>query len=170
MPSRTDEMISKGMAKMKAAQAVVRGLVGVFRTLMEQHGEVTALLRRVRSDRDKRAELWPTIREELLSHERAEIRVLYPALRAVPATVELAERHDREASQLEMTIERLQQTPIESDDWGKLFEELVKLVEHHVADEEGDIFPTAQDALGEPRARELDAEYLSAKKAAMAQA
>jgi len=168
MPSRTDEAISKGMGAVKSAKAFTKGLVGVFKTLMKQHGEVSALLRRVQSNEDKRADLWPKIRHELLSHEGGEVRVVYPALSAIPETRDLADRHQQDADRLEAQIERLQQIPIASAEWGQQFDQLVTLVEQHVAEEESEIFPRAQEALGEDRARELEAPFMAAKQSLMA--
>jgi hypothetical protein len=74
MPSRIDSMLSHGLGKVKEVKARLTGLVGVFATLAEQHGEVAALLQSARRSDEKFAELWPTIRRELISHEHAELR------------------------------------------------------------------------------------------------
>lgn len=172
MPSRTDEMISKGMGAVKGVKAMFEGVHGVFKTLMEQHGEVSALLRRCKAadDDQKRADLWPKIRSELLSHERAEIQVVYPALRGYDALRELSDEHDRDADELERQIRRLDGIEIGSDEWGAQFDELVNLFDAHVKLEESDIFPKADDVIGEDRADELDSEFISAKQSVMATA
>jgi hemerythrin superfamily protein len=159
-----DSMVSKGAGLAKSVEARLHGLTGVFRTLSEQHGEAGALLWRVQHDPSKRSELWPKIRQELVSHERAELRELYPALREHAETRALAERHDLEATQLSELIDRIQATVMSSDEWGTLFDQLVKLVDQHVAEEQGQIFPRAQEALGAERARQLDGPVLAAKQ------
>jgi len=168
MPSRTDKIVSKGMEKAKAVKATVKGIKGVFKTLMEQHGEASGLLRRVQKNTDKRAELWPQIRRELLSHERGELRVVFPVLRQFEETRQFAERHDIEASTLESQIQILDEEDIDSDEWGDQFDTLVKLVTAHVNEEESEIFPAAMDVITAERAEELDAQFMQAKKAAMA--
>ena len=112
MPNRMEEMASKAMGKAKEGKAAATGLTGVFRTLAEQHGEVSALLKRAKSSDDpaRRTELWQKIRVELLSHERAEMREVYPVLREYAETRTLAEHHDREAKELESMISRLDGT------------------------------------------------------------
>jgi hemerythrin superfamily protein len=142
----------------------MEGLVGIFRTLAEQHGEVAALLKRVRGNSEKRAELWPTIRTELVSHERAEVRELYPVLRQHAETSQLAEHHDQEARELEMLISTLDATAIESVAWGQIFDRLADTIIHHANEEEEKIFPAAQKAIGEARAKELEASFLQTKK------
>lgn len=107
------------------------------------------------------------IRLELLSHERGELREVFPELLAHVETRAMAEQHGREANELESKIERIQETAIDSPEWGQLFGELVKLVESHVEEEESKIFPQAQEVIGEDRARELEPKFLAAKKAIM---
>lgn len=163
MPNRMDSMLSQGMGKVKAVKARLHGLVGVFSTLAEQHGEVGALLERARTSDEKFTQLWPTIRRELLSHEKAEIREVYPVLRARDATRALAERHDAEASQLEEMIKHVDELAIGSPARRELYQRLVDTVLRHAREEESDIFPKAQDAIGKPEAEVLESRFLTAK-------
>jgi hemerythrin superfamily protein len=159
-----DSIISKGMGAVKGAEARLRGLVGVFKVLSEQHGEVSALLKRVQHDAGKRAELWPKLRQELLSHETAELREVYPVLRGHDQLRALAEHHDAEASQLSALINQIQGTETHSAEWGQLFDQLVNMVEQHVKEEEGEIFPRAQEVIGTGAAKEIEPRFLMAKK------
>lgn len=163
MPNRMDSMLSHGMGKVKAVKARLSGLVGVFRTLAEQHGEVAALLERARTSDEKFTQLWPTIRRELLSHEKAELREVYPVLRARDATRALAEHHDVEAGELEQMITNLDELAIGSPARRELYHRLVDTVLHHAREEESDIFPKAQDAIGKPEAEALESRFLTAK-------
>ena len=161
MPNRMDSMISKGAGMMKGVKARLDGLHGVFRTLAEQHGEVSAMLKRLQDKPEKKNELWPEIRRELLSHERAEMREIYPVLRQHAQTRALAEHHDQEAADLERLIEHLD---MQVGDWNMLFDQLVDAVIHHANEEENEIFPKAQDAIGDRAAKDLDARFLATKK------
>ncbi|HEU4727947.1 MAG TPA: hemerythrin domain-containing protein [Kofleriaceae bacterium] len=164
MPNRMDSIISKGTGAVKGVEARLHGLGGVFKTLSEQHGEVSALLRRVKRDPAKRAELWPKIRQELVSHEKAELREVYPVLREYDPLRVVAERHEAEAGQLSAMVDRIHATEISTTSWGQMFDELVEMVEQHVRLEENEIFPRAQEAIGSSRAKELDARFLTVKK------
>jgi len=164
MPNRMDSIISKGAGAAKAVEARLHGLVGVFKVLAEQHGEASALLKRVKSDPSKRAELWPKIRQELTSHEKGELREVYPVLREYAATRALADRHQTEADALSAQIDRIQALEMASSEWGRELERLIELVENHVREEEHDIFPKAQEAIGADRAKEIEPRFLAAKK------
>jgi hemerythrin superfamily protein len=159
-----DEIASQGMGKVHGVKARLSGLVGIFKTLATQHAEAGTLLKRVRTNPGKRAELWPKIRMALLTHEGGEMQVLYPELHAREATRTFAEQHDAEAAQLDTLIAKIHALDIQSEAWGRAFDTLVDTVLAHVAEEEREIFPLAQQVLGAERARALEAEYLAAQK------
>jgi hemerythrin superfamily protein len=159
-----DSMLSHGMGKIKAVKARLSGLVGVFKTLAEQHGEVTALLESANVNDEKFSQLWPMIRRELRSHEQAELREVYSVLRTHDATRELAGHHDAEASQLEQLIARIDELAIGSSERRQVLQTLIETVRHHAREEEGDIFPKAQDAIGKDQAKLLEAKFLAAKR------
>jgi len=164
MPNRIDSMLSHGMGKVKAVKARLSGLVGVFKTLAEQHGEVTALLERAKTSDEKFTKLWPTNRRELLSHEKAEMREVYPVLRARDATRQLAEHHDAEAAKLEQLIANVDELAVASPARRELFQQLIDTVIEHAHEEETDIFPKAQEAIGKSQAEDLNAKFLGAKR------
>jgi hemerythrin HHE cation binding domain-containing protein len=141
--------------------------VGVFKTLAEQHREAAALLKLVHVDPGQRAALWPTVRQALISHEHSEVRELYPVLRQDRQTRALADRHDREARDLDAIIGRLDRMPIQSELWSTLFDQLAQTVLAHVAEEEAEIFPAAQQALGQARAQQLDVTARAARRKLM---
>jgi len=164
MPNRIEEAASKTMGKLNEGKAALAGLKGVFRHLAEEHGEVTALLLRVKtsSDVDVRAKLFPEICKELLSHEKGELRVIYPALREHPDTQSIAEEHELEAGQLETLLEQLSGIGYDNPSWKTSFDALVEMVKLHTSEEEKHWFPAAQKALGE-RTEQLLSLYERAK-------
>src|SRR3954468_19425767 len=120
MASSNDNTATNGKVKVKRRE----GLTGVFQTLCEEHAQISALLASVQKNPAQRVALWPTIRAQLLSHERGEIRELYPVLRSTAATRELADHHDAEAKAMEDMVLDLDLVPIMTDTWGQLFSRL----------------------------------------------
>ncbi len=163
-----EKAAAKTAGAAKVIKAEFKGIKGVFKRLMQEHGEVGSLMSRVSksSDVKVRRELYPKIRTELLSHERGELVEVYPVLSRHPATREIAAEHEREAGVLEATIRELDAIEITGATWGAAFEHLFEMVKQHVADEEGKYFPKAQGVIGEDEAEALDGLYQSAKKAA----
>jgi hemerythrin-like domain-containing protein len=146
-----ERALSSTLGKAKRTQAALHGLKGVFRTLSEEHGEASALIRRLQktSDPGDRARLFPQIRIDLLSHERAEIEEIYSPLSAFEETRQLAEEHDVEASEIEELLFKLNAVPFDDPEWDVRFDELVDVVEHHVVEEEGEYFPKANRVLSD---------------------
>jgi hypothetical protein len=165
MPNRMESPQST-LAKSTPADADARldGLRGVFRTLAQQHREITTLLRRAKSSTAERRALWPQIRTALLCHERAEVREVYIVLRQYEATRVLAYHHDQEAEALEQMIDRVDAVDIAAPAGELLFAELAATVIAHVTQEEQSIFPAAQSALGDALADALEPKLLATQQ------
>ncbi|HYP89674.1 MAG TPA: hemerythrin domain-containing protein [Polyangiaceae bacterium] len=166
MPNAVERAASELAGVAKDVKAGFKGLTGVFMHLMEEHGKVGALVKRVSltSDIEVRSKLYPTIRSELKSHEQGELKAVYPELSAYPETAAIAAAHAHHASELEAAIAELDALSFNSAGWTSAFERLAKLVEEHVAIEEKEYFPLAQKVLGEERAKEMLPAFEAAKK------
>jgi len=168
MPNRTNETGAKTARKGAPHKPGAEGLLGVFQTLADQHDEVAAMFDQLKGQPESRAILWPQLRRELISHEHCEVRELFPVLRQFEETRALADHHDEEARDLDAMIARLDTLDIQSEAWTALFDELVTTVVHHAKDEEeAQLFPVAQRVIGKPRAIELEAKVLAAKRQLM---
>lgn len=168
MANKVEHVASKVLGGAKAAKATLEGLTGVFRHLEKEHGEVSALLMRLKasSDPGTRRELLPKIRRELLAHERAEIAELYPALRSNPQTEAMADAHDADAERLDSAVEALTAVAVDSPHWPAALDTLIERVQHHVHEEEREYFPTAQRVFKD-RAHELLERFENARAIAM---
>jgi hypothetical protein len=169
MANRVEKVASEVMGAIKAAKATFEGLPGVFKELAREHGEVMALLARLRmtSDAAVRRELFPQIREELLSHEKGELAVVYPALREHEELAAYAEMHEREAETIERMIDGLSGMAYEDHGWRDAFDELVNTVKRHTKEEEDEFFPAAARVMGRERAIELTDPFLEKKRSIM---
>jgi hypothetical protein len=169
MPNGFERAASGVLGAVKAAKATLENFHGVFKQLTREHGEVTALLERVKmtSDATVRRELFPKIRAELLSHEKGELAEVYPAFFKHEELAGFAEIHKREADALERMIQRLSGIAYDDPQWGALFTELANTVEHHASEEEDDFFPTASRVIGKEAAEQMKTNYLAKKNAVM---
>jgi NhaP-type Na+/H+ and K+/H+ antiporter len=166
MPTIMDSLRSKGRGIAEELAARSKGLVGVFARLSKEHGEVSALLDRVRAEPTKRADLWSKIRLELLGHEHGELETLYAELRTHPNGRDLADLHDAEAAQLDALIRSVDGAAVDSETWLATFEQLAIAVATHAEEEETELFPQAQDLIGKDRAKSLDDAFVAAKQRA----
>jgi hypothetical protein len=161
MLNRTQEVASKAAGAMKAVKATVKGLSGVFKQLTREHGEVSALLRRVKmtSDPQVRRELYPTIRSALLAHETGELRAVYPMFLQYAELEGIARAHEQEATQLGRLITELNAIPYEDDAWSETLGRLSDFVMRHDREEEDEYFPKANRVLGQDVANRLKINY-----------
>jgi hypothetical protein len=127
MRNPVEELASKAMGAMKVGEVPLEGLTGTFKQLAQEHGEVSALLMRVKgsSDPQVRAELFPTIRSTLLSHEKGEVMVLYPVTRQYRRPSSSPDKYDQEASELQKVLASVSQTEYQDPKWDDQFDALV---------------------------------------------
>ena len=169
MPNRLENAASGVLGSLKSAKARIQGLTGVFAQLSREHGEVTALLYRVKASSDPkvRQEFFPKIRTELLAHEEGELAEVYPAFRRDERLARYAVEHEAEAQELERQILVISRTDYGDPSWPQLFSQLVERVSQHVKEEEGTFFPAANRVLGREESERILTRYDLAKTNAM---
>lgn len=164
MMTRVDSFLSHGFGKVKEVRARLSGLVGVFAYLAEQHGEVLALMQRARMSAAKFTELWPTIRVQLIAHEKAEAREIFSILRARDHTRTFADHHETQVAELEHLIGRVDELSVGTPEHTAMFDRLRESFAQHAHEEEHDIFPRAQKVIGRDQAEALEPAFRRAKK------
>jgi hypothetical protein len=138
---------------------------GVFARLVEEHRELTAQLLRLRLSADPvlRAELYPSLRDDLLAHEHAEANVLYLAMSKKEQTRLIAAKHRRTGNEIEKLVARLSALDYAHANWEPTFALLFEAFEQHTIEEESYYFPIAQRVLGEAKAQLMSAHYEAAR-------
>jgi hypothetical protein len=117
--------------------------------LKEDHDRIKKML----ADGDKttergektRQELFEKLKETLVAHESMEEQVLYPALKAHPKAKDLTLEAYEEHHVVDEIMEELEQTPVTDDTWGAKFTVAKENLEHHIEEEEGEMFKTCRD-------------------------
>jgi hypothetical protein len=164
-----EKVASKASGAIRATKARVERETGVFEQLTREHGEVIALLERVRmsSELEVRAALMPRIRAELLSHEKGEATDVYPIFRQHEDLADFAEEHDTDVEQLEEAIAQLFALGYEDELWPSRFDDLYDLVTRHIREEEEEYFPAASHALGRDQSEQILRRYQMTKAGAL---
>jgi hypothetical protein len=168
MPNRMEGAASGILGAIKSTKATFEGLTGVFKDLAREHGEVAALLLRVRATSDPavRRALFPKIREELLSHEEGERAEVYSVFREHEELAGYAEMHARDTAAFERMIDGLSHLDYADSTWGAAFVELTNAVVREAKEEEDEYFPAASRILGAQASEALATRYFAAKQAA----
>lgn len=131
--------------------------------LKQDHRKVEKLASQVEDASGKeRAELAETIFAELEAHTTAEEEVFYPAIREA-AGDEIVDESVEEHHVVDLLIGEMRKLDVDSDEWTAKFTVLKENVEHHVEEEEDEMFPDVEDKLGEDRLMELGDEVAACK-------
>lgn len=91
-------------------------------------------------------------------HAQLEEEIFYPALRKAGIAVPALEKSVPEHDEMRRLIERVRASDTEGEQPNEAIFELMNAVMHHVADEETQLLPAAEKALGKERLSELGAE------------
>lgn len=134
----------------------------IFEALRESHDKQRRLLRELcdtHGDSDKREGLFAVVKAELVHHENAEERYFYNPLMEHDMTQEKARHSVAEHHEIDELVEHLEATDYSSPGWLSSAKKLQHLVEHHLDEEEQEVFQVAGRVLGESQKTELAVEY-----------
>jgi len=91
-----------------------------------------------------REELFIRVRRELEVHEAIEEEIFYPALKEHPKAKELVLEAYEEHNVVDMVMAEIEDTPFDDETWGAKLTVMKENIEHHIEEEEGEMFPQAR--------------------------
>jgi hemerythrin superfamily protein len=120
-------------------------------------------------DAGARGDLLHQIRAELVAHERMEEDIFYPALRTASekATDIVLEGYE-EHHVIDLILDEMFNVPEDADQWAAKLKVLHENLEHHIEEEEGEMFKRARKAMSDETLQELGRKMRQAKEAASA--
>lgn len=127
-----------------------------FELLKADHRKVEDLFSQLESARGQaKLRVFEQIRMELELHTHIEEKVFYPALEEPEETHDLALEAYEEHDVVKKLLKELGRARSANDEWEAQAKVLKENVEHHVEEEENELFQKAEDALGEEELEEL---------------
>lgn len=131
--------------------------MNVFEVLKQDHQKAREIFGKIAETSNgatkTREDLFNKLKTELLAHAHAEEKHFYPMLKNKEAVGDLVKEGIHEHHDVERKLKSLEGKPTNNDEWLKSVEQLKEAVEHHVKEEEQEIFPKAQRIL---EARQVD--------------
>ena len=106
-----------------------------------------------------RTELFARLKSELEIHERIEEEILYPQLRDHPKSQEIALEGYEEHHVVDTILGELEQTPVSDDTWGAKFTVAKENLEHHMKEEEDEVFGEAKKVLSKEDAAAMGQDF-----------
>ncbi len=125
--------------------------------LKRDHDKVKKLLTELESTTERgektRAELFSTIKGELTVHEIIEEEIFYPALKSHPKAKDIVLEGYEEHHVVDLLMGELENLDVTDETWGAKALVMKENVEHHIEEEEGEMFKQARQVFD---AQELD--------------
>ena len=144
--------------------------MNVLKLLKRDHSSVKTLFNKFsrtgRSSHDKRTELFEQIRRELQIHSRAEEEIFYPALKAVngPESRKLVSEALKEHKQVDELLTQISRLKPADKNFDEKMETLFESVDHHVEEEEGEIFQFAGEKFSDEQLEDIGGQIEERKK------
>ena len=141
--------------------------MNAFTLLKNDHKNVAGILQKLEDTSERavktREELFTQLKKELDVHTEIEEKIFYPVLEKAEETRDIALEAFEEHRLVKQLLSELEAGAKDDEEWTAKFTVLKENVEHHVEEEEGEMFKNARKVLSEEQAEELGARMEQAK-------
>lgn len=142
----------------------------IYEAIRDDHEEVRDLMEKLESSSQptgkNASRLFNRLKETILIHMDAEENVFYPILLDEMDYREDALEAIEEHNLVKQLLHSLEETPRDDERYRPRFTVLRELFEHHIEEEEEDLFDNVQDILGEDETEGLGKQFLTHKQRA----
>lgn len=140
----------------------------IYEAILKDHAEHRALLEKIADtsgDSEERRTLWDRFYYDVKSHAAAEEETFYSRLIATEKGQPDARHSVHEHQEMDDIMEELQETEFSSPGWLTRFKQLRHDYEHHMDEEEAEIFARAREVLKGDTEGKIGAAFERRKKA-----
>ncbi|MEP6912170.1 MAG: hemerythrin domain-containing protein [bacterium] len=142
--------------------------MNAFQLLKEDHKKVAGIFEKLEPTTERgvktREELFTQLKSELDVHAKIEETIFYPALREADQTHDIILEGYEEHKVIKTLLAELDSLAKDDEKWGAKLKVLQENVEHHVEEEEGEMFTSARKVLSKEQADQLGLRLEEAKK------
>lgn len=136
---------------------VLRNDHDTVRELFEQLNETSI------DDQKSRDQIFNQLKQELRVHAQIEEEIFYPVLASESELADVVQEAVEEHAAVKDILDEMEQLSSNSEAWENLLASLQDNVEHHVDEEEGDVFEQAQELITEESLNQLGKELQERK-------
>jgi hypothetical protein len=141
--------------------------MNAFKLLKTDHEKVAGILTSIEETTERavkgREELFTRLKQELDLHAMIEEEIFYPALEEADETREVTLEAYEEHRLVKQLLAELEAEPKDTEEWTAKFTVLKENIEHHVEEEEGEMFTNARKVLSEEEVEDLGNRLQAAK-------
>lgn len=142
--------------------------MNVYALLKQDHKQVKGLFEALEKTTEraakKRASLFEELNAALSIHAEAEEALFYPRFLKPKETHEITLEAIEEHGVVKTLLAELEADPKDTEQWGAKLKVLKEIVEHHVEEEEDELFKKAQKVLSKEEAEEIGREVEAYKE------
>jgi iron-sulfur cluster repair protein YtfE (RIC family) len=142
--------------------------MNAFALLKADHEKVAGILETIEGTTERavkgRDELFARLKAELDLHAMIEEEIFYPALEDTEEAREITLEAYEEHRLVKQLLAELEAEPKDTEEWTAKFTVLKENIEHHVEEEEGELFKKARQALSEEEIETLGEQLQDAKQ------
>ena len=142
--------------------------MNAFELLKQDHKKVSGIFENLEPTTERgvktREELFARLKQELDVHARIEEEIFYPAIKEAKETRDITLEAYEEHNVVKQLLAELDELPKSDETWGATLKVLKENVEHHVEEEEGEMFTSAREVLSREQIEELGTRMEAAKK------
>ncbi|HEY0459933.1 MAG TPA: hemerythrin domain-containing protein [Pyrinomonadaceae bacterium] len=133
--------------------------------LKADHDKVDLLFQKVKAtEESKHQALFEKIKEELEIHTHIEETIFYPKIKEEPELEDIVLEGIEEHHQAKIFLRELADLADDSEKFEPKLKVLMEDIEHHVMEEEGEMFPKVQEIFDEAMLDELGAQMQEEKQ------
>jgi hemerythrin superfamily protein len=136
----------------------------IFQLLKNDHKEVKELFEKILKERKIDTEKIDKLCLKLTIHMELEEKLFYPVLKEYKKTEEMAEEAFLEHAEAKKLVRSLKKDDLEDTELKVKCEMLKLAIEHHVQEEEGELFPKANQVLSKEQIRSIGEEFSRQKQ------
>jgi hemerythrin-like domain-containing protein len=139
--------------------------------LKADHDKVKRLLGELEKTTERgvktRTELFATIKGEMTVHESIEEEIFYPALMEMAKTRDITLEGYEEHHVVDLLMGELEDLNVDDETWGAKATVMKENIEHHIEEEEGEMFPKTRQVFEDAELDELG-DRMATRKAELA--
>ena len=135
--------------------------------LKSDHQKVKRMLEQLDATTERaektRTETFERLKRDLTIHETIEEEILYPALEGFAKTKDITLEAFEEHHVVDQIVAELETTPVTDETWGAKLTVMKENLEHHIEEEEDEMFKQARQVMDRKELAELG-EQMDARK------
>ena len=143
-----------------------------IKLLKDDHQKMKKLLSELESTTEQgvktREELFTKVKQELTVHEAIEEEIFYPALKEHPKAKEIVLEAYEEHGVVDMVMAEVEGLSFEDEKWGAKFKVMKENIEHHIEEEENEMFKQARDVFEAQELETLGQQMMARKEQLLA--